>query len=165
MDPELQNTEYYFKQNEQYALVIASHIVSSISLVSSIFVIIVHIILLFYRSNIVNRLSLRFIVLASVFDSVYSACQIATDHINSRSLSCRAIAYILISTDTMVCMCLAVVGLNLVVIFAIRVSNTLKLEIIYYLVVAISGVLVTVIPRLVGNKTGPSPDASSSTCW
>ncbi|KAI9254847.1 hypothetical protein BY458DRAFT_589285, partial [Sporodiniella umbellata] len=157
--------EIFFTKSQDFALVIASHIVSSISLVGSLSVLTTHIVLLFYRSNIVNRLSLRLIVLTSIFDCVYSACQVATDHISSQSISCRAIAYILISTDTMACMCLAVVGLNLVMIFAIRVSNTLKYELLYYLAVVASGILVTMMPRLVGDKTGPGPNAASASCW
>ncbi|KAG1298717.1 hypothetical protein G6F62_001340 [Rhizopus arrhizus] len=124
-----------------------------------------HGILLFYRSNIANRLSLRLIVLSSAFDSIYSICQIVVDHIDSRSTSCRALAYILISTDTMACMCLAVVGLNLVMIFAVKISTTLKLEMIYYAIVATSGILVSIIPKVAGNKTGPGAVPLISKIW
>lgn len=157
--------ETNFTADQWSGLIVTNHIVSSISLISSICVLVAHGILLLYRSNIANRLSLRMIVLSSTFDSIYSICQIVVDHIDSRSTSCRAIAYILISTDTMACMCLAIVGLNLVMIFAVKISTTLKLEIVYYAIVATSGILVSIIPKVAGNKTGPGAGSFISTCW
>ncbi|CEG82514.1 hypothetical protein RMATCC62417_16574 [Rhizopus microsporus] len=65
----------------------------------------------------------------------------------------------------MACMCLAVVGLNLVMILAMKVSRTKKLEIFYYVIIAVSGVLVSVVPRLVPHTSGPLPNEIVASCW
>lgn len=154
-----------FTAGQLSGLIITNLVASIMSLAGTICVLIVHGILLAYRPKVVNRLSLRLIVLSSIFDGVYSASQIAVDHIDSRQSSCRVLIYILISTDTMACMCLAVIGLNLVMILAMKVSRTKKLEIFYYVIIAVSGVLVAVVPRLVPHIRGPLPDEIVASCW
>jgi hypothetical protein len=154
-----------FTAGQLSGLVITNFVASIISLAGTVCVLIVHGILLSYRPKVVNRLSLRLIVLSSIFDGIYSASQIAVDYIDSRQSSCRVIIFILISTDTMACMCLAVIGLNLVMILAMKVSRTKKLEIFYYVIIAVSGVLVSVVPRLAPHISGPLPDEIVASCW
>ncbi|GAA5810968.1 hypothetical protein MFLAVUS_004397 [Mucor flavus] len=112
-----------------------------------------------------GRLSLRMIVLSCIFNMLYCACQVVTDDIPSTSFSCRVLAFVLISSDTMACMCLAMVGLNLVTIFVFKVSRSMKLEILYYCFIILSGVLVVVVPILVGPTRGPKNKDALSSCW
>lgn len=155
---------------EQWTGIILSGLISSIvSLIANLSVITIHLILTWFRPYIVNRLSLRMIVVACALNCLYCISQIATDSIPSDSNSCRAFAYLIVSTDTMSCMCLAMVGLNLVSIFVFKFPRSVVLEVVYYLIVALSGILVAVIPAFAGSKKGPNHnshlDDQSKTCW
>ncbi|KAI7884132.1 uncharacterized protein EV154DRAFT_605898 [Mucor mucedo] len=77
---------------------------------------------------------------------LYCACQLVSDDIASASFPCRVIAFVMIASDTMACMCLTMVGLNLVTIFVFKVSRSFKLELFYYFLIGVSGVMVVVIP-------------------
>lgn len=154
-----------FTAGQISGLIITNLVASIMSLVGTVSVLIVHGILLDYRPKVINRLSLRLIVLSSIFDGIYSAIQIAIDYIDSRRSACRVLIYILISTDTMACMCLALIGLNLVTILAMKVPRTKKLEIFYYVIIAVSGVLVAIVPKIVPQTNGPSPDEIVASCW
>ncbi|GAA5795399.1 hypothetical protein HPULCUR_000755 [Helicostylum pulchrum] len=96
---------------------------------------------------------------------IYCACQLVTDDISSTSFTCRVLAFVMISSDTMACMCLAMVGLNLVTIFVFKISRSMKLEIFYYCFIIISGVLVVVVPIFVGPIRGPKNKEAVSSCW
>lgn len=155
----------YFSPSEWDGLVIAGNIAACISFIANSFVLILHGFMLWYKPVIVNRLSLRMIVLSCIFNMLYCACQLVTDDIDSVAFACRVLAFVLISSDTMACMCLAMVGLNLVTIFVLKVSRSFKLELFYYFLIILSGVMVVVVPILVGPVRGPKNPDAVSTCW
>lgn len=154
-----------FSNTEWNIVVATGNTAAAISIVSSISVLVVHAFMAWYRPSIVNRLSLRMIVFSCICNMIYCACQLVADDISSHSISCRALAYVLVVFDTMSCMSLAMVGLNLVMIFVLKVSRTIKLEILYYLIIVISGLLVVILPLVAGNPKGPKNNTEDSSCW
>lgn len=155
----------YFNHSEWQGLLIAGKLSACISFISNSFVLILHAFMMWYKPVIVNRLSLRMIVLSCIFNMLYCACQLVSDDIASSSFPCRVIAFVLIASDTMACMCLAMVGLNLVTIFVFKVSRSFKLELFYYFLIGVSGVMVVVVPIFVGSPRGPNNPDILSTCW
>jgi hypothetical protein len=158
-------TGWNFSSTEWDSIIVSGSTAAAISFAANSCVLIVHTFMTWYRPVIVNRLSLRMIVISCICNMIYCACQLVTDDISSQSFSCRAFAYVLIASDTMACMCLAMVGLNLVMIFVLKVAKTIKLEILYYLIIALSGILVCIVPVLVGTAKGPKNKRDESSCW
>ncbi|KAG2233664.1 hypothetical protein BDF21DRAFT_497525 [Thamnidium elegans] len=159
------NDAFNFSPSEWAGLIIAGNVAAGISFLANSIVLFLHGFMLWYKPVIVNRLSLRMIVLSCIFNMIYCTCQLVTDDISSISLTCRALAFVMISSDTMACMCLAMVGLNLVTIFVFKVSRSMKLEIFYYCFIILSGVLVVVVPILVGPVRGPKNKEVLTSCW
>lgn len=157
--------DFNFTPAEWMGLIIAGNIAAGISFVANSGVLALHGFMLWYKPVIVNRLSLRMIVLSSIFNMVYCGCQLVIDDIGSLNASCRALALTLIAADTMACMCLAMVGLNLVTIFVLKVVRSIKLEIFYYCFIGLSGIFVTVIPVFFGPQRGPKVREKITSCW
>lgn len=161
----LNETTWNFSPAQWDGIIVAGLVASSLSFAANIGVICIHTLLTCIRPYIVNRLSLRMILISCICNLIFCVCQLVTDRIPSVSSSCRAFAYVLIASDTMACMCLAMVSLNLVMIFVLKVPKSLKTEIVYYLIVAASGILVTIIPVYVGNRKGPRNKEEATSCW
>lgn len=157
--------QWNFSTSQWLGLMAAGEASAAVSFVANSCVLILHAFMTWYRPVVVNRLSLRMIVVSVIFNMVYCACQLVTDDISNQSNACRAIAYIMIASDTMACMCLAMVGLNLVMIFVLKVSRSIKIEILYYLIVAASGVIVCLVPLYVGTPKGPRDKREEASCW
>lgn len=154
----------YFSLSERNGIVIAGDVAACISFIANSIVLILHGIMLCYKPVIVNRLSLRMIVFSCILNMVYCTCQLVINDIDSIAFSCRALAFVIIASDTMACMCLAMVGLNLVTIFVFKISRTFKLELVYYFFIIISGVTVVIIPLFFGVKRGPD-NTNTNSCW
>lgn len=157
--------QFNFTESEWSGIVDSGNAAAGISFAANSVVLILHAFMTWYRPAIVNRLSLRMIVLSCIFNIFYCACQLVTDNMPSTSFNCRVLAYILIASDTMACMCLAMVGLNLVMIFVLKVSRSLKLELLYYFFILLSGVLVIVVPYKWGTIKGPKSGDTDFSCW
>ncbi|KAL9543230.1 hypothetical protein MBANPS3_008209 [Mucor bainieri] len=157
--------QWNFTPSQWLGLMATGEAAAAVSFVANSCVLILHAFMTWYRPVVVNRLSLRMIVVSVVFNMVYCACQLVTDDISNQSNACRAIAYVMIASDTMACMCLAMVGLNLVMIFVLKVSRSIKIEILYYLIVVASGVIVCLVPLYVGNPKGPRNKREEASCW
>ncbi|OBZ83064.1 hypothetical protein A0J61_08887 [Choanephora cucurbitarum] len=163
--PDIEDTNFDFTASQWKSVANAGHAASIISFIANSCVLVVHGFMSWHRPAVVNRLSLRMIVFSCVCNMLYCASQLVTDNISAQSASCLALAYVTVVSDTMACMCLAMVGLNLVMIFVLKVPRSLKIEIVYYLVVLLFGVIVSVIPHTVGNSDGLRNDNSEVTCW
>ncbi|EPB81131.1 hypothetical protein HMPREF1544_12170 [Mucor circinelloides 1006PhL] len=157
--------QWNFSASQWLGLMATGEAAAAVSFVANGCVLILHAFMTWYRPAVVNRLSLRMIVVSVIFNMVYCACQLVTDDISNQSKSCRIIAYVLIASDTMACMCLAMVGLNLVMIFVLKVSRSIKIEILYYFIVLASGVIVCVVPLFVGTPKGPKNKREEASCW
>jgi hypothetical protein len=162
---ETDDAKFDFTESQWDGIVNAGNAAAGISIGANSIVLILHAFMTWYRPAIVNRLSLRMIVLSCIFNMIFCACQLVSDSIPSTSFSCRVLAYILIASDTMACMSLAMVGLNLVMIFVLKVSRSIKLELLYYLIISLSGIIVTVIPYRFGTVKGPKNQDNDATCW
>ncbi|KAI8334865.1 hypothetical protein BD560DRAFT_428607 [Blakeslea trispora] len=139
--PDLEDTSWNFTDSQWKSVADAGKAAAIISFIANSCVLIVHGFMSWHRPAVVNRLSLRMIVFSCICNMLYCASQIVTDNISAQSTSCRALAYVTIISDTMACMCLAMVGFNLVMIFALKVPRSLKSEVIYYLIVLLSGAI------------------------
>ncbi|KAK4510490.1 uncharacterized protein ATC70_004920 [Mucor velutinosus] len=157
--------QWNFSSSQWLGLMITGAAAAAVSFISNGCVLILHAFMTWYRPVVVNRLSLRMIVVSVVFNMVYCACQLVTDDISNQSSACRAIAYVMIAADTMACMCLAMIGLNLVMIFVLKVSRSIKIEILYYLIVLASGVTVCLVPIYLGSPKGPKDKQEKASCW
>lgn len=145
-----------------YALWAAETTSGIISLISSVVVLSSYFFILWYRPPMVNRISLRLIVFSCFCTIVFLCLHYATEDISNHSEACRVIIYFLIITDIMACMCLAMVGLNLVMIFIVRVSNPARMEKYYYIFICIMALLGALVP--IGNQVNASLITNVS-CW
>lgn len=160
-----ESKRWTFTASQWLGLMAAGETAAAISLTANSCVFVLHIFMCWYRPVVVNRLSLRMIVVAITLNMIFCACQIAAGNIINRSKACRIIAFVLIATDTMACMCIAMVGLNLVMIFVLKVSKSIKLEIVYYFIVAVSGIAVCLVPLYLGTPKGPNTNQQDASCW
>lgn len=117
-----------------------------ISLLSSIVVLSSYFFILWYRPPMVNRISLRLIVFSCFCTIVFICMHYATETISNQSNACRVIVYFMIISDIMACMCLAMVGLNLVMIFIVRVANPARMEKYYYIFICLTAVIGALVP-------------------
>lgn len=134
-----------------------------VSIVCNILVLITFFFIMWYRPPMVNRVSLRLIVFSCFCNIIYCVFGMPTPAIKDNNPTCRVLIYILIATDTMSTMSLAMVGLNLVMIFIVRVTHPVKLEKYYYALITISAVLATVMPLAVA--TAPAKNSGQNNCW
>ncbi|KAI8334914.1 hypothetical protein EDC96DRAFT_568531 [Choanephora cucurbitarum] len=163
--PDIEDANFDFTASQWKSVANAGHAASIISFIANSCVLVVHGFMSWHRPAVVNRLSLRMIVFSCICNMLYCASQLVTDNISAQSASCLALAYVTVVSDTMACMCLAMVGLNLVMIFVLKVPRSLKIEIVYYLVVLLLGVIVSVIPHTFGNSDGLRNDKPEVSCW
>lgn len=162
------NNNWEFTESQWNGIILAGSIASILSLIVNILVVLTHIILYWFRPYAVNRHSLRMIVVACILNTLFCIAQLYVDGIPSNITSCRAFAYILTASDTMACMCLAMIGFNLVTVFVFKIPRSTTLEAMYYVTVALSGLLVTIVPAFAGNAKGPrntSDSDGTETCW
>ncbi|KAI7898766.1 uncharacterized protein BX663DRAFT_546135, partial [Cokeromyces recurvatus] len=158
--------EWDFTHTQWRGLVNAGVVASAVSFAANSCVLLIHGIISYYRHAIVNRLSLRMIALSCVFNMIYCACQLATDNTAAISHNCYVMTFVLVSSDAMACMCLTMVGLNLVMIFVLKTARSLKIEICYYILIAVVGILVSTIPYIYGPKPIPQENFDEHiSCW
>ena len=134
-----------------------------VSIVCNILVLITFFFIMWYRPPMVNRVSLRLIVFSCFCNIIYCIFGMPTPTTQDSNPACRVLIYILIATDTMSTMSLAMVGLNLVMIFIVRVTHPVKLEKYYYALIIISAILATVMPLAVA--TAPAKNMGNYNCW
>ncbi|KAG2221583.1 hypothetical protein INT45_002597 [Circinella minor] len=129
---------------------------ASVSLFASVCVVLSYFFILWYQSSMANRISLRLIVFACLVNSIYNVMQLTVTSILDTSSSCRPAIYVVIATDIMCCMCLAMIGVNLVMILIVRINHPAKMEKYYYaciIVVTLLGILIPLAP----NTSGSAP--------
>lgn len=136
-------------EHQLSALSIGGTVTCCITLFTNVIVVLLHFLFLWYQASMVNRVSLRLIVFSCLCNVVYTVMKLVAQTLPDNSLGCRVLVYFVITTDTMATMCLAMVGLNLVIILVVQVVNPRRLEKYYYTAVAISAILVAVAPLAV----------------
>ncbi|KAI7880402.1 hypothetical protein K492DRAFT_207590 [Lichtheimia hyalospora FSU 10163] len=134
-----------------------------VSIICNILVLITFFFIMWYRPPMVNRVSLRLIVFSCFCNIIYCIFGMPTPTTQDDNPACRVLIYILIATDTMSTMSLAMVGLNLVMIFIVRVTHPVKLEKYYYALIIMSAILATVMPLAVA--TAPANNMGNYDCW
>ncbi|KAI8880663.1 hypothetical protein K501DRAFT_301840 [Backusella circina FSU 941] len=141
---------FYFSSSEWEALVIVGIVAACISIFCNILVITLQSLMLCFRRTTTTRLTLRLITVACFCNTMYCALEIAAIAIPSANSACRPIIYLITSFDTMTSMALSMVGLNLVMLFIFKIYRSTKAEIAYYMIVLLSGLLVSLVPLGVG---------------
>lgn len=125
----------------------ATIVSSSISIFASTLIIISYIYLKAYHPNKANRVSLRCVFLSSIMNLVNSSFDIFTLQQYSGTSLCKVSATITMVTRVMGATFLALVGINLVLVFVFNVVYTAKqLERIYYPCAAAFGFITAVVP-------------------
>ncbi|KAI7848658.1 hypothetical protein BDC45DRAFT_522786 [Circinella umbellata] len=135
---------------------------ASVSLFASLCVVLSYFFILWYQSSMANRISLRLIVFACLVNSIYNVMQLTVTSILDTSSSCRPAIYVVIVTDIMCCMCLAMIGVNLVMILIVRINHPAKMEKYYYACIILVTLLGLLMP-LASNNPGTAP--SGRMCW
>jgi hypothetical protein len=158
------NNQYFFSQDEWRALDASAITAGSISILFSLFVLVLHSFIVLKKDGSANRLSIRMIIIACVCNIVYCTLQIVSCQIHSTVFACHILVHLIMATDTMACMALAMIGFNLVVIFIFKVSKRIKVDLFYYGVVLLSGILTFSIPLILRIKKKPT-QLPSSYCW
>ncbi|KAI8889478.1 hypothetical protein K501DRAFT_316011 [Backusella circina FSU 941] len=158
------DNEYYFSNHEWKALDAAALTAGSVSILFSLFVLILHSFIVIKKDSSANRLSIRMIIIACVCNIVYCTLQIVSCQIHSEVYACHILVHLIMATDTMACVALAMIGFNLVVIFIFKVSKRIKVDLCYYGVVLLSGILTFSIPLVLHVKKEPTK-VPMSYCW
>ncbi|KAI8972480.1 hypothetical protein BDB01DRAFT_809858 [Pilobolus umbonatus] len=158
----MENT-FRFTVDEWNGILHSATIAIAISLLSNILVMLLHLVMMRYKPNSVNRVSLRMIVLACLCNSIFCIFQSIIDDLPAKNLACGRIIHLVVAFDVMSCMSLAMIGLNLDLIFIAKVSQKHRWELMYYAIVILSGVIACVVPISL-KKNRENPDLMG-TCW
>ncbi len=137
-----------YDASEFQMLINATIATSAISMLSCILVIVFYICLRTNNANKANRVSLRCVFLASWMNLVYSIFDICSVVMGGDTAFCRSSAIITMFTRVMSSTLLAIVGINLVLVFVIHVSSRTasRLEWGYYFGALFYGFLTISVP-------------------
>lgn len=137
---------------EAEALVLISITTAAISLVCCILVLVFHSFMLWYRPATVNRVSLRLILLSAACNVLFTILKILLTKLSDLTLACDVLSYFMIASDVIASACLAMISLNLVLIFIVQVGHPQALEKYYYIAILLMGLLAAVVPLAVNRK-------------
>ncbi|KAI8882647.1 hypothetical protein K501DRAFT_333888 [Backusella circina FSU 941] len=138
--------------------------ISCLSLISSICIFIIYLYMLLKHHKKANRVSLRCVFLCSVVDALSSILNIISTHRHGDTTFCRATGVILVTTNLLSASLLTIVGLNLVLIFVLKVERTNLLERFYYPGVIVYSLIGTIGP-IHQEVTESLYDLDQYSCW
>lgn len=128
---------------------------SAISMLCSILIIVAYIHLRISQPNKSNRVSLRCVFMASIMNLINSVFDIVIISIYSDTYLCRTSSIIVMFTRVMSTVFLALVGVNLVLVFVYNVSSSAhQLECIYYPSAVVYGLITITIPIVESSDDG-----------
>ncbi|ORY97269.1 hypothetical protein BCR43DRAFT_545392 [Syncephalastrum racemosum] len=125
-------------------------------------VIIVHFTVLYYRPATVNRVSLRLIVFATVWDTTYCGIQMAIQYVMSGNQLCRVLIFINVASELISTLALTMIGVNLVMVFIVHVSRPKKYEKYYYFTTVLIAIICVIPPATVWRAKSLNREW---TCW
>lgn len=128
-------------------LVNATLATSAISITATILIIISYIFIRFNNPSKADRVSLRCVCMASVMNLINSVFDICTILLDGDTVFCKSTAIITMFTRIMGVVFLTVVGINLILVFVVKVKNTIReLERIYYSMALLYGLISISVP-------------------
>lgn len=153
---------YIYSPSEYESLVKAAIASSAISMLSSLFIILFYMILRRYNPAKTNRVSLRCVLFASwmnMIDAIFDICLVL---LTGDTALCRSTGIVRMFARVMSAALLALVGINLVLIFVINVSSRTakRLEWAYYVGALIYGFVTISVPISEETKYPLDPDST-----
>lgn len=140
-------TEILYDITQYVKLLKAGSATSAISMFCSILIIVAYIHLRISQPDKAKRISLRCVFMASIMNLINSVFDIVIITIYGDTYLCRASSIIVMFTRVMSTEFLALVGVNLVLVFVFNVSTSAyRLECIYYSSAIIYGLITIIIP-------------------
>ncbi|KAI9314129.1 hypothetical protein BX666DRAFT_503334 [Dichotomocladium elegans] len=144
-------------------LKLATIVCSSISLVSSFIVTCVYCVMILYYHRRVDRVSLRCVLISSFSNCVSSIMDIYIIAQPDSSEFCLSSATIMMAFSVLTTTSLAIVGINLLVVFVFGVNKKDKLQYIYYSGLIIYALLSSIVPIYFAIHSCGEP--VGRTCW
>lgn len=135
---------------------------AAISLFCCLLVLGFHSFMLWYKPAAVDRVSLRLIILSAGCNVLFTILKLVFTKLDDTSLACNVLAYFLVTSDVMASTCLAMVSLNLVLIFIVRVVHPQALEKYYYVIIIVIALLVAMVPL---GMTRGRHESHGYVCW
>ncbi|KAI8381531.1 uncharacterized protein BYT42DRAFT_613303 [Radiomyces spectabilis] len=159
-----EGSKFLFNHQSFIALMSASIVASVISLIGAGLAILGYGYLWFYHRQPANRVSLRCVFLASVMNVLKGMFDIANVLSVGDTVYCHAGAVIVLFLKITSAALLAVVGLNLVLIFVINVKRSDLLELFYYPGILLYSFVTIVVPIYLESRIGSS-NGNEYVCW
>ncbi|KAI9313367.1 hypothetical protein BX666DRAFT_677523 [Dichotomocladium elegans] len=147
------------RKGGQIAFMLSS---AALSILCSLVVLLAFFFILWYRPPMANRITLRLIVLSCFCNLIYCLVGLPTTVVGDKTMACRVLIFFMIGADTMASMCLAMVGVHLVVVFVIRAKYPERKEKYYYTFIVASAIITVVVPA--ATTVGPTATMNTS-CW
>lgn len=145
-------SNYLYTLQQYIKLLKACCATSAISMLSSLIIIICYLHLRMSHPDKANRVSLRCVFIASIMNFINSIFDIVVVLIYGDTYICRASAIVAMFTRVMSAVFLALVGINLVLVFVCTVNTSAKrLEYVYYPSAFVYGIITIAIPIAVSS--------------
>ncbi|KAG0194564.1 hypothetical protein DFQ28_009772 [Apophysomyces sp. BC1034] len=141
-------------------LTILSSVFGSVSLFCFCIAVIVHVAILHFRSSMVNRVSLRLIIFSCICGIIFQVVQVSIATVNSKSRYCIVASYFGMTMQSMICMSLAMVGLNISLIIVLKLATPESMEKYYFGAILTVGFLTFIVPLAANNSS-----SYRNQCW
>lgn len=167
MDHSSDGITYYFSYSpwQLRALDAITYTGSAISLATSMATAVFYTYLLVRHRQEADRVSLRCVAFASITNIIQSILDIAQATVASTKLNaCRAFGIISEFVDVLYSASLAVIGVNLIVVFVLKLKHAGLFTRVYLPVIIIFSLLSTIAP-IYDEVTSPVKLRPGTTCW
>ncbi|KAI9266455.1 hypothetical protein BDA99DRAFT_535889 [Phascolomyces articulosus] len=139
--------------------------ISSVSLFFSFLVIVFYVLFMYYERSRADRVSLRCVVLGSISNVLDTIMDISSSVGDTEQKTCRALGLIVDFMDVINACCLSIIGINLFLIFVIKVHRSERLERYYYPSIMLYSIITMIVPVIEEVRfTVPIQDESWD-CW
>lgn len=136
----------------------------SISLAASVIVVCIYTYMLVFHQQKANRVSLRCVFFACILDVIYAVFTIVRTTQSGYTPFCKSISVILKFLNLLRSTLLALVGVNLVLLFVYGVSKTDRLERYYYpaaIIYSLAGICIPIYEQVISTES----DNRRQSCW
>ncbi|KAI7856757.1 hypothetical protein BDC45DRAFT_48672 [Circinella umbellata] len=139
-------------------------VVASISLFASILVLIFYGLFMYYERKKADRVSLRCVALGSISNVIDITLDLGSTIGETPQTGCRVIGLIVNFMDVLNAGFLAVIGINLFLVFVLKIDRTKRLERIYYPLIVFYGIMAMIGP-IVKESQQFVPKNPTFNCW
>ena len=139
-------------------------VATSISLLASILVVVFYALLMHYERKKADRVSLRCVALGTLFNIIDILLDIGSSAGRPPQALCRAIGIIVDFTDVLNAGFLSIIGINLFLVFVIKINRTKRLEWIYYPSIVLYSTMAVIGP-IIQEARNTVPYNPAFGCW